>query len=125
MEKNLIEKQEQLIKTYKLLTEAMPLLKTEDVIRMSFAYVFKGQAEQQAEEQKEQKIKSVGRTLDARVTALRELRVRAKISQEKASTGIGKGKTFVLRLETGKAPLDKQTETKLLNFYKKTEEEKE
>ena len=51
MEKNLVDKQEQLIKTYKLLTEAMPLLKTEDVIRMSFAYVFQGQAEQQAEDQ--------------------------------------------------------------------------
>jgi len=119
MEKNLIEKQEQLIKTYRLLTEAMPLLKTEDIIRMAFAYVFKGQAEQQAEEQ----IKPVGKTLDPRVVVLKELRQRVGISQEKASVGIGKGKTFVLRLESGKAGLDKHTESKLLNFYKKQEEE--
>jgi len=119
MEKNLVDKQEQLIKTYKLLTEAMPLLKTEDVIRMSFAYVFQGQAEQQAEDQ----IKPVGKTLDPRVVVLKELRLRARISQEKASVGIGKGKTFVLRLESGKAVLDKHTESKLLNFYKKQEEE--
>lgn len=115
MEKNLESKQEQLIKTFKLLTDAMPLLQTEEAIRMSFAYVFTREPEPT--------ITPVGTNQDPRVAVLKELRLRSGVSQEKASLGIGKAKTFVLRLETGKASIDKSTEKKLMDFYKKQEEE--
>ena len=122
MEKNLADKQEQLIKVFKQLTEALPRLQTEEVLRMSFTYVFARETEAAVppvppvpKEEKKQ---------DPRIAVLRELRLRSGMGQEKASVAIGKGRTFVLRMESGKAILDKITEKKLLELYKKQQEEK-
>ena len=116
MEKNLAEKQEQLVNVFKKLSEAMPLLQDEERIRMAFTYVFTREPEEV--------VSRIEKNHDPRVSVLRELRLRSGLSQEKASTSIGKGKTFILRMETGKALLDNQTEKKLLELYKKQQEEK-
>ena len=118
MEKNLADKQEQLIKVFKQLTEALPRLQTEEVLRMSFTYVFARETEAAVppvpKEEKKQ---------DPRIAVLRELRLRSGMGQEKASVAIVKVRTFLLRMESGKAILDKITEKKLLELYKKQAEE--
>jgi predicted transcriptional regulator len=86
---------------------------------MAFAYVFSDR-----DVDVETVINVPNGHLPPEVVALRELRLKSGLSQEKASVAIGKAKTYVLRVETGKAILDKQTEKKLMELYKK-EEKKE
>lgn len=115
MKTELLNKQEQLLSTFKKLKEAMPLLSAEELLKMSFAYVF-------TDRDTEPSIKPLEGRLDPKVATLRGMRIHAGISQENASKGIHKAKTYVLRLETGKVPLDRSTEKKLTDLYSKKEE---
>lgn len=120
MEKNLLGKQEEFLKTYRGLKSAMPLLETEQLIKMTFAYVFR-----ETETLSDAVKKPVDESLQERVHTLRELRLKANISQEKASKEVGKVPSFIGRLESGAIKrLDTHTEKKLLALYKKLEEEK-
>jgi len=116
MEKNLADKQEKVIKVFKQLTEALPKLQPEEILRMSFMYVFTRETDDTPP--------PAEKSIDPRAKVLRELRLRSGMGQEKASVSIGKGRTYVLRMESGKAILDKPTEKKLLDLYNKVQDEK-
>lgn len=123
MEKNLLEKQNLFLSTFKGLQQAMPALEVEQLIKMTFAYVFRDEEE---ETPLEPHISPSERVLDQRVVALREYRLRVGTGQEKASKLLGKVPSYISRLEAGIIKrLDKAMEHKILNLYKKLEEEKQ
>lgn len=113
------QQQEQLIKKFNDLKHILINTPEEKVLRYAVEEVFNDNRDTEQSE-----IKPVQRHLAPHVATLREYRIKLGISQKTASKGIGKGEDFVARLEQGKIKkLDKVTEKKLLEFYKKKEEE--
>lgn len=113
------QQQEQLIKKFNDLKHILINTPEEKVLRYAVEEVFNDNRDTEPSE-----IKPVQRPLAPHVGTLRAQREKLGISQKTASKGIGKLSDWVGRLENGKIKkLDKVTEKKLLEFYKKKEEE--
>ena len=84
-----------------------------------------GREELELEIEQEPVTKATRKDIEPRVQALKDYRLKVGISAQKASQTLGKGNTFIGRLENGFIKhLDTPTEKKILELYKQLEEAK-
>lgn len=84
-----------------------------------------GREELELDIEQEPVTKTTRKDIEPRVQALKDYRLKVGISAQKTSQMLGKGNTFIGRLENGFIKhLDTPTEKKILELYKQLEESK-